>query len=48
VVKSIRGAEIQDEIRLKIAGIFELFEIWPTPDRAEIQDSIALSAVSSP
>lgn len=45
-VKSIRGAEIQDECRLKIAGILDLFESWPTPYRAEIQDSMASGGVS--
>ena len=39
-VKLLRGADIQDEMRLKITGILELFEVWPTQYRADIQDSM--------
>lgn len=44
--KKRRNADIQDEMRLKITGILELLDVWPTHPRADIQDSMAPSRVA--
>lgn len=45
-IRRTRGAEIQDTIRLQITGILDVLSQCPWHKRAEIQDSMAPTAVS--